>query len=176
MALAFFRVCKLSRGLWTVNCLPCQFAPVPTHPSRGKLCLGTGLERRGDSVYRRSFLLFPIKILAQKKKRACLSCRLSQRQIPGLNSEASSPLPHISAFPVTNNLLLWVTGPLMTPGGEWAEGSTAMWKYCAGAIQTQREEACQEVDAAVWPFAFLVIEEKPSFSFSQTQLVPKLML
>lgn len=94
-----------------------------------------------------------------------------------LNSELSSP--QISAFPVTNSLLLWVVGLLISPGGDWAVGSTAVWKYSTGATQTQGEkwEARQEAGAVRRrPFAFCDIEESPLLTLPQTRLVTYFML
>lgn len=110
---------------------------VPAHPSWEKLCLGIGLDG-GERTVCTEDLSFFFHFKSWHKKRACHSCRQSQPQIPMLNSEPSSS-PPTSAFPVTHSLLLWVVGLLITPGGEWAVGSTAVWKYCMEAIQTLGE-------------------------------------
>lgn len=140
----------------------------------GKALPWDRLRGEKDSVYRRSSLLFPIKTLA--RKHACHFSRQSQRQIPMLNSEPSSP--QIAAFLVTISLLLWVVGLLVSPGGEWVVGSTAVWKYSPEAIQTQGErkrEARQEEGPGRRPFAFPDTEESP-FTLPQTQLVTYFML
>lgn len=121
------QVCRQSFGPHTA----CRIA----HPSWEKLCLGIGLDggRGGGQCAQKIFLSFSISNVGTKK-RACQS----QLQIPMLNSEPSS-FPPTSAFPVTHSLLLWVVGLLITPGGEWAVGSTAVWKYGMEAIQTLGE-------------------------------------
>lgn len=69
-------------------------------------------------------------------------------------------------------------GPLITPGGEWAAGSPALWKYSTEAMQTQGAGGrLSEVGAVIRPFAFLDFEGSPLLAeLRRTQLVTWLML
>lgn len=97
------------------------------------------------------FLLFPIKILAQK---TCLPFR-SPVSVADSHTELRVVVPQISAFPATNSLLLWLVGLLISPGGDWAVGA----QLCANTALKQckhgeKWEARREA-GAVRLFCFL---------------------
>lgn len=132
-------------------------APLPAHPSWEKLCLGIGLEGE-RTVLQRSFLLFPIKILAQK---TCLPF-LSPVSAADSHAELSAIVPSNFSFSSSSLLL----GALIAPGGEWAVGSTAVWKYSAEAIQTREKVGSLSGDkCGDEAFPFCDIEESPRLPY-----------